>query len=155
MIIVQVGVSTYGGGLWRTWFDRDLSLAGQVVFKRQNEDKIWHKLVDLKRPILNIPNLAIHLETDPASKFEYNKETHLTPVMASESIENKKKKQCSREGEQKSEQDCAGGDNDKDKTDEEDVVQNCCIGKEHHEEMLKLVAQEAGCQVEELLDLDL
>ncbi len=66
-----MAISPYGGGLWRTWFDRDLSVAGQVIFQRGQ--CIHHTLIDVGRPVLFIPNLAIHLEKD-RNKFELNTE---------------------------------------------------------------------------------
>jgi aspartyl aminopeptidase len=57
----QLHVSTYGGGLWHTWFDRDLILAGRIVYK--DGEKYTSKLWESKYPLLKIPNLAIHLRT--------------------------------------------------------------------------------------------
>ncbi|KAK7206241.1 aspartyl aminopeptidase [Myxozyma melibiosi] len=76
---LQVGVELYGGGLWHTWFDRDLSVAGRVYVKTEEGDHV-PKLIKINKPILRIPTLAIHLDSEVRLKFEFNKETHLFPI---------------------------------------------------------------------------
>ncbi|RIA89160.1 peptidase M18 [Glomus cerebriforme] len=78
---LQVGVEPYGGGLWHTWFDRDLSVAGRIMVET-GENKFEHKLVKITRPILRIPTLAIHLDGSVREAFKFNNETHLTPLIA-------------------------------------------------------------------------
>ncbi|ORX90619.1 aspartyl aminopeptidase [Basidiobolus meristosporus CBS 931.73] len=78
---LQVGVQTYGGGLWHTWFDRDLSIAGRVMVESEDGNH-YSKLVRVDKPILRVPNLAIHLDRTSGDNFTFNKETHLTPVLA-------------------------------------------------------------------------
>ena len=51
----------YGGPILNTWYDRDLSLAGKIVLKDSNSFNLKEKLIDLKKTIAVIPNLAIHL----------------------------------------------------------------------------------------------
>ncbi|KAK0417429.1 hypothetical protein QR680_013003 [Steinernema hermaphroditum] len=129
---LQVGVSTYGGGLWRTWFDRDLSLAGQVVIIQNNS--IVRKLINVEKPILFIPNLAIHLETD-RTKFECNNESNLRPILASYAALELNK--------------CDEKKSDAEETDPRKVV------KDHHSVLLDLVAKHANCTPEEIIDMDL
>ena len=60
----QLNVEVYGGAILNTWLDRPLSAAGRVALK---SDDVFHpqmRLVDLKRPVFIIPNLAIHLNRD-------------------------------------------------------------------------------------------
>ncbi|EAR87946.2 aminopeptidase I zinc metalloprotease (macronuclear) [Tetrahymena thermophila SB210] len=83
----QAGVCTYGGGLWHTWFDRDLTLAGRIVYEDENNqfksDLFFHE-----GGLFKIPNLAIHLTTaDERGKFTPNLENHLKPIFSSEVYE--------------------------------------------------------------------
>lgn len=80
----EVGVETYGGGIWHTWFDRDLSLAGRVFIRNSTTGNYEYKLLKIDRPILRIPTLAIHLDKE-RGKFEFNKETQLRPVLGTDS----------------------------------------------------------------------
>ena len=88
----QLGVECYGGGLWHTWFDRDLGLSGRVWVRQQTPNdvnggggKIINRLVQIQKPVLRISNLAIHLLTAKEREaFAINKEDHLSPILATE-----------------------------------------------------------------------
>jgi len=80
--LAQVGVELYGGGLWYTWFDRDLTVAGRVLVKVG--DKFESRLVKIEKPLLRIPTLAIHLDRSVNTDgFKYNTQTHLLPIISS------------------------------------------------------------------------
>ncbi|KAK7824184.1 putative aspartyl aminopeptidase [Quercus suber] len=92
---LMVNVQTYGSGLWHTWFDRDLSVAGRVIV-RGSDGSFMHKLVKIKRPLLRVPTLAIHLDrTVNKDGFKPNLESHLIPLLSTKleetSLESKEK----------------------------------------------------------------
>ncbi len=69
----------YGGLLLHTWLDRDLSLAGRVSFEQGGA--LRSALIDFKRPLLRIPNLAIHLSPELRKKgLQLNMQQH-TPAL--------------------------------------------------------------------------
>ena len=81
-----LSVECYGGGLWHTWFDRDLSIAGSVIVRDSNEGYV-QKLVKIDKSILRVPNLCIHLRpADERDIFKINKEQHLNPILCSEVV---------------------------------------------------------------------
>ena len=76
----QLGVEPYGGVLLHTWLDRDLSLAGRVVVEA--DGILETRLLDFGRPLLRIPNLAIHLNREIREKgLKINPQQHLSPLM--------------------------------------------------------------------------
>ncbi|OUM59103.1 hypothetical protein PIROE2DRAFT_47356, partial [Piromyces sp. E2] len=70
-----------------TWFDRDLSLAGRCIVEENG--KYRQRLVKIEKPILRIPTLAIHLESNRDS-FQFNKENHLMPIFAQKVLNGEK-----------------------------------------------------------------
>jgi aspartyl aminopeptidase len=75
----QVAVETYGGGIWSTWFDRDLGVAGRFLYSSTDEE-VKEKLVNINYPLFRIPNLAIHLDRSINEGFKFNPEIHLMPL---------------------------------------------------------------------------
>ena len=80
----QLNMQCYGGGLWRTWFDRDLGLAGKIIVQGSDK-KLSSMLWDSKSAVMNVPSLCIHLDREDT--FKPNKETHLKPILASYAID--------------------------------------------------------------------
>lgn len=135
----QIGVECYGGGIWHSWFDADLSIAGRVLVNDKASGKIISKLVDLKKPLLKIPTLAIHLDRDVNQKFEFNKETQLLPIAGL--VKKSTSQSC-----------CA------DKTDlkESEFLSVKSIIERHHKDLLDLVAKDISIKdVTEIEDFEL
>ena len=76
----QLAVEVYGGALLAPWFDRDLSLAGRVTYRR--DGKVESQLIDFQDPIATIPNLAIHLNREANQGWAINPQTELPPILA-------------------------------------------------------------------------
>ncbi|KAF3466450.1 M18 family aminopeptidase [Streptomyces sp. Tu 3180] len=72
----QVAVEIYGGPLLNSWLDRDLGLAGRLTLRDGST-----RLVDVARPLLRVPQLAIHLDRSVNSDgLKLDKQRHLQPV---------------------------------------------------------------------------
>lgn len=77
----QVGVEVYGGVLLNSWLDRDLGVAGRVIV-RDDRGALDSRLVCLERPLLRVPQLAIHLDREVNDKgLVLNRQDHLAPVL--------------------------------------------------------------------------
>ena len=76
----QLAVEPYGGVLLHTWLDRDLTIAGRVTLAIDGETET--RLVDFERPLLRVPNLAIHLYRELNQEgLKLNAQRHLSPLL--------------------------------------------------------------------------
>ena len=79
----QLAIEAYGAVLLHTWLDRDLSIAGRVVLRDGSATN--SVLVDFARPLLRIPNLAIHLSREQRTEgLKLNPQTHMVPIVGLE-----------------------------------------------------------------------
>ena len=76
----QLNVEVYGGPILNTWMDRPLSVAGRVALKSGQPLRPEMKLFASGKPILTIPNLAIHMNRDVNKGVELNRQTDLLPI---------------------------------------------------------------------------
>ncbi|MGV9989563.1 M18 family aminopeptidase [Streptomyces sp. NPDC003374] len=72
----QIAVEIYGGPLMNSWLDRDLGLAGRLTLRDGST-----RLVNVDRPLLRVPQLAIHLDRTVSTEgLKLDKQRHLQPV---------------------------------------------------------------------------
>lgn len=75
-------VEPYGGLITQSWLDRPLGLAGRVYVKSRYDEGISGININIQKPILTIPSLAIHFRKDKAESQTLNPQTQLMPFLA-------------------------------------------------------------------------
>ena len=76
---LRLSVEPYGGGIWRGWLDRPLSVAGRVMV-RQGE-RLVTRLVNIDRDLLVIPSVAIHMDRTVNKGTALNPAVDLLPLL--------------------------------------------------------------------------
>jgi len=78
--MAQIGLETYGGLLANSWLNRDLGVAGRIT-SRGDDGAVVQQLINIDRPIMTIPQLAIHLDRGIRDKgLNLDKQSHVNPM---------------------------------------------------------------------------
>lgn len=77
---MKLNAEKYGGLILNTWLDRPLGISGKVVLKSEQVFKPEVRFFDSKRPVLVIPNLAIHMNRDVNQGVSLNPQIHMLPL---------------------------------------------------------------------------
>ncbi|MDS0526969.1 M18 family aminopeptidase [Clostridium sp. SHJSY1] len=78
---IKLNTEVYGSPIISTWLDRPLSLAGRVVVKGKSPLKPEIRLVNIDRPLLIIPNVAIHMNREVNEGYTFNKQKDTLPLL--------------------------------------------------------------------------
>jgi len=76
----KLNVEVYGGMIRNTWMDRPLSLAGAVALRGADPFAPTLRLVDFRRPLMIVPNLAIHMNRKVNEGIELKPQKDLLPL---------------------------------------------------------------------------
>ncbi len=79
--IVKLNTEVYGGPIMSTWFDRPLTLAGRVIVKGEDAMKPQTLLLHIKRPLLQISNLAIHFNRQVNDGVKLSRQKDVLPIL--------------------------------------------------------------------------
>ncbi len=110
----KLNIEVYGGPILNTWLDRPLSMAGKVCLAGSSPFSPTVRFIDMKKPLLVIPNLAIHMNREVNDGIKLNPQVDMLPVL---------------------------------------TVLTDSLDKDHF--FLNLLAGEAGCKPEEILDYEI
>ena len=78
---LRVNTEVYGGPILNTWLDRPLSIAGRILLKSDDIYAPREVMVDFKRPLLTIPNLAIHYNREVNDGIKLTKQNDMLPLL--------------------------------------------------------------------------
>ena len=79
--IVKLNTEVYGGPIMSTWFDRPLTLAGRVIVKSKDVMNPTTLLLHVKRPLLQISNLAIHFNRQVNDGVNLSRQKDVLPIL--------------------------------------------------------------------------
>ena len=79
--IVKFNTEVYGGPIMSTWFDRPLTLAGRVIVKSKDVMNPTTLLLHVKRPLLQISNLAIHFNRQVNDGVKLSRQKDVLPIL--------------------------------------------------------------------------
>ncbi len=76
--LMLLNTEPYGGGIYATWLDKPLSIAGRVLVEK--DDRIESRLLAIDEDLLEIPNVCIHMNRTVNSENKVNPSTDTLPL---------------------------------------------------------------------------